>query len=328
MSVRNSYCCQNPGNTRPSTSCGRTPWYAKVLRPLAFFVVTSMLAMSVSHLCDKYSASNSFKIIKADLSNLRAHLNTLSMEVRNVMETRAELRIKLKEVACVAPKISEAIFRLRNEVSEEMGLHTKTLLKALSPETVRDLVKSELETYDADKTGRTDYALESSGGTILSTRNTETYLAGAPVLTLFGIPIVEQKNNPRAIIQTGVLPGECWAFKGNSGSVVIKLLGLVYISGVSLEHISASISPTGDTSTAPRDFCVWGLEDVNDSEGFLLGHFTYDNQGPPVQYFEVENKPRKAYEIVELTVHSNSGNPEFTCIYRIRVHGTPYQKEK
>lgn len=44
-----------------------------------------------------------------------------------------------------------------------MGLHTKTLLKALSPESVRDMVRCEIETYDADKTGRTDYALETSG---------------------------------------------------------------------------------------------------------------------------------------------------------------------
>lgn len=35
--------------------------------------------MSISHLCDKYSASASFKLIKADLGNLRAHLETLSV---------------------------------------------------------------------------------------------------------------------------------------------------------------------------------------------------------------------------------------------------------
>lgn len=48
-------------------------------------------------------------------------------------------------------------------VATEMSLHTKNLLKALSPETVKNMVRNELQTYDADKTGRTDYALESSG---------------------------------------------------------------------------------------------------------------------------------------------------------------------
>ncbi|KYQ53201.1 SUN domain-containing protein 2 [Trachymyrmex zeteki] len=271
-------------------------------------------------------------MIKADLGNLRSHLGTLSLEVKNVMEMRDELNSKLKEVGSVIPKMSEAILNLRNEVSEvfnislrvttEMSLHTKNLLKALSPETVRNMVKNELQTYDADKTGRTDYALESSGGAILSTRDTESYSTGAPVLNLFGIPLCQQQNTPRAVIQIGVLPGECWAFKGSSGSVVIRLLGHVHVSGVSLEHISSLISPTGETATAPKDFSVWGLSDLDDKKPFSFGSFIYDNTGSPLQYFEVQNRAKKVYDIIEVKVHSNSGNPEYTCIYRIRVHGT------
>nr|XP_033189619.1 SUN domain-containing protein 1-like isoform X2 [Bombus vancouverensis nearcticus] len=304
MNVRNTYCCAN-GGTCPAAilnSSRQSPWYCKFIKPFVFCIITSLLAMSVSHLCDKYSASTTFKIIRSDLVNLRTHLNTLSMEVKNVMETRDDLK--------------------------RMEQHTKTLLKVMSPETVRELVKSELQTYDADKTGRTDYALGTSGGAILSTRKTETYSAGAPVLKLFGIPICQQQNTPHAIIQTSVLPGECWAFKGNSGSVVIQLLGFVHVSGVSLEHIPQSISPTGETSTAPKQFSILGLTSVDDTNSFFFGEFTYDNTGPPVQYFEVQNKPKKAYEIIELKVHSNSGNNEYTCIYRIRVHGTLSKKSR
>ncbi|XP_048266528.1 tetratricopeptide repeat protein 39C-like [Bombus affinis] len=330
MNVRNTYCCAN-GGTCPAAilnSSRQSPWYCKFIKPFVFCIITSLLAMSVSHLCDKYSASTTFKIIRSDLVNLRTHLNTLSMEVKNVMETRDDLKSKLKEVGYVIPKMSEAILYLRNEVSEGMEQHTKALLKVMSPETVRELVKSELQTYDADKTGRTDYALGTSGGAILSTRKTETYSAGAPVLKLFGIPICQQQNTPHAIIQTSVLPGECWAFKGSSGSVVIQLLGFVHVSGVSLEHIPQSISPTGETSTAPRQFSILGLTSVDDTNSFFFGEFTYDNTGPPVQYFEVQNKPKKAYEIIELKVHSNSGNNEYTCIYRIRVHGTLSKKSR
>ncbi|XP_043513139.1 SUN domain-containing protein 3-like, partial [Frieseomelitta varia] len=324
MNVRNTYCCAN-GGTCPAAilnSSRQSPWYCKFIKPFVFCIITSLLAMSVSHLCDKYSASTTFKIIRSDLVNLRAHLNTLSLEVKNVIETRDDLKRKLKEVGYVIPKMSEAIHYLRNEVSEGMEQHTKALLKAMSPETVRELVRIELQTYDADKTGRTDYALATSGGAILSTRNTETYSAGAPVLKLFGIPICQQQNTPHAIIQTGVLPGECWAFKGSSGSVVIQLLGFVYVSGVSLEHIPQSISPTGETSTAPKDFSILGLTNVDDTNPFFFGEFTYDNTAPSVQYFEVQNKAKIPYEIIELKVHSNSGNNEYTCIYRIRVHGT------
>lgn len=119
----------------------------------------------------------------------------------------------------------------------------------------------------------------SAGGEILSTRDTELYSTGASVLNLFGTPRCQQQNTPRAVIQvtryiisisywpwsihqTGVLPGECWAFKGSNGNVVIRLLGYIHVSGVSLEHISPVISPTGETDTAPRNFSVWVCDHV------------------------------------------------------------------
>lgn len=44
-----------------------------------------------------------------------------------------------------------------------------------------------------------------TGGSILSTRNTEDYTAGSPGLTLFGIPICIQQNTPRAVIQVAAI---------------------------------------------------------------------------------------------------------------------------
>lgn len=51
-------------------------------------------------------------------------------------------------------------------------------------------------------------------------------------------------NGARAIIQPGALPGECWAFRGFKGEAMIRLMGSVEISGVSLEHISPQLSHT------------------------------------------------------------------------------------
>ncbi|KOX72818.1 SUN domain-containing protein 1 [Melipona quadrifasciata] len=257
----------------------------------------------ISKYCLRRLNSYELKIVNTFRKIVRM-LRMIHLEVKNVIETRDDLKGKLKEVGHVIPKMSEAIHYLRNEVSEGMEQHTRALLKAMSPETVRELVRSELQTYDADKTGRTDYALATSGGAILSTRNTETYSAGAPVLKLFGIPICQQQNTPHAVIQTGVLPGECWAFKGSSGSVVIQLLGLVHVSGVSLEHIPQSISPTGETSTAPKDFSILGLTDVDDTNPFFFGEFTYDNTAPPVQYFEVQVS-NMAHSARQRFFHSN-----------------------
>ncbi|XP_024938657.1 SUN domain-containing protein 1-like [Cephus cinctus] len=272
MSHQNSYCCFNAGNYQQAPYCQTTSWYRKLLKPFAFSIITAILAMSVSHLCDKYSASSSFMSIKSELEYVRSHLSTLMIEVKSIRESHEDLKNKLLEMACVIPKLSDTMLKLKNEVAEE---------------NLSNLVRHELEIYDADKTGRTDYALESSGGAILSTRDTVTSSQGIPALSLFGVPLC-QKNTPRAVIQSGVLPGECWGFKGSAGSVVIKLLKPIYVSGVSLEHIPQSISPTGETSAAPKNFSLWGLKHLDDKEPFLFGNFIYDNDSSPVQYFKVK----------------------------------------
>lgn len=71
---------------------------------------------------------------------------------------------------------------------------------------IKELVKDVLGQYDADKTGLTDFALASAGGSIVSTRNTETYTAGAPWWSLYGVPLCSYAKSPRTIIQVNSKP--------------------------------------------------------------------------------------------------------------------------
>ena len=64
-----------------------------------------------------------------------------------------------------------------------------------------DIAKRELALYDADKTGKFDFALESAGGSVVSTKCTEAYTVRAARLTVLGVPLWYPANNPRAIIQ-------------------------------------------------------------------------------------------------------------------------------
>lgn len=59
------------------------------------------------------------------------------------------------------------------------------------------------------------------------------------------------------MLQPGVHPGECWAFSGSQGFLVIHLSGLVQITAFSLEHIPRSLAPHGRIDSAPKDFTVW-----------------------------------------------------------------------
>ncbi|XP_049759021.1 SUN domain-containing protein 1 isoform X4 [Elephas maximus indicus] len=187
----------------------------------------------------------------------------------------------------------------------------------------RIIVNNALKLYSQDKTGMVDFALESGGGSILSTRCSETYETKTALISLFGIPLWYFSQSPRVVIQPDIYPGNCWAFKGSQGYLVVRLSMAIYPTTFTLEHIPKTLSPTGNISSAPKDFAVYGLESEYQEEGQLLGQFTYDQDGESLQMFHTLKRPEKAFQIVELRIFSNWGHLEYTCLYRFRVHGDP-----
>ncbi|XP_037945983.1 uncharacterized protein LOC119678297 isoform X2 [Teleopsis dalmanni] len=218
----------------------------------------------------------------------------------------------------------EIILTVETRHKESADMLRGELRSALSEQEVRKIVKSVLAIYDADKTGLVDFALESAGGQILSTRCTESYQTKSAQISVFGIPLWYPTNTPRVAISPNVQPGECWAFQGFPGFLVLKLNSLVYITGFTLEHIPKTLSPTAAIESAPRNFTVWGLEHEKDQEPVLFGEYEYVDNDASLQYFPVQNLTiKRPYEIVELRIESNHGNPQYTCLYRFRVHGKP-----
>ncbi|XP_021575494.2 SUN domain-containing protein 1 isoform X10 [Ictidomys tridecemlineatus] len=196
-------------------------------------------------------------------------------------------------------------------------------VSGITEEQVRVLVNKALKLYSQDKTGMVDFALESGGGSILSTRCSETYETKTALLSLFGIPLWYFSQSPRVVIQPDIYPGNCWAFKGSQGYLVVRLSMKIHPTIFTVEHIPKTLSPTGNISSAPKDFAVYGLENEYQEEGQPLGQFTYDQEGESLQMFHAPERPDKAFQILELRILSNWGHPEYTCLYRFRVHGEP-----
>ncbi|XP_017539715.2 SUN domain-containing protein 1 isoform X3 [Pygocentrus nattereri] len=196
----------------------------------------------------------------------------------------------------------------------------------LSEENVQLIVKNALKLYSQDRIGLVDYALESGGGSVLSTRCSETYETKTALMSLFGLPLWYFSQSPRVVIQPDVHPGNCWAFRGSHGYLVIRLSMKIIPTAFSLEHIPKTLSPTGNISSAPRNFTVYGLDDEQQEEGQVLGRYVYQEDGEPLQTYPVKENGTNAYQIIELRVLSNWGHPEYTCLYRFRVHGKPTQQ--
>ncbi|NXC37150.1 SUN5 protein, partial [Campylorhamphus procurvoides] len=124
-----------------------------------------------------------------------------------------------------------------------------------------------------------------------------------------------------------VSPGRCWSFKGHQGQVVIRLPARVHLTAITVQHITKDVSPSGTVISAPKDITVFvsllgNSVDADGKEECLLGTFTYHVEKEPMQTFPLKNVLRpRAFSYVKLLVRSNWGNPWYTCIYRVQVHG-------
>ncbi|KAL7833996.1 hypothetical protein AOLI_G00289560 [Acnodon oligacanthus] len=205
------------------------------------------------------------------------------------------------------------VWRAVGETLHEEGAGAVTI------KDVEQIVHRALTLYRADGVGMADYALESSGASVI--KSSETYHTRTAYLSLFGVPLLSRSESPRTVTQPDLYPGKCWAFRGSEGFLVISLSYPVQITHVTLEHVPRVLSPTGNISSAPKDFAVYGVTKENAKH---LGTFTYDQDGEPIQTFKHPDSPSEVYRLVELRILSNWGHPEYTCVYRFRVHGQPW----
>lgn len=249
-------------------------------------------------------------------ARLGEHRRSLQAE----LVATARMASEAQRQALEAQKIAQAVVAERQRSQQLVPPSTSV---TVGMDEVTRVVKGMLDKYAADKTGLPDYALESAGGSVVNTRCTDTYTERSPKYYMFGLPLWTFYRTAREAITPGMHPGECWAFRGSQGHLVVKLAQRIKVTAFSVEHIPRSLVSFGDTSSAPKDFQMWGLDSETDTTGRLLGTYTYDAEADPLQYFIVQDPEPAVYEYVEMKILSNHGNLEYTCLYRLRVHGEP-----
>lgn len=188
-----------------------------------------------------------------------------------------------------------------------------------------------------------------------------SWFSKAPLLERVGA----EGQPPVIALVPDVTPGMCWAFAGSEGTLGISLARRILVSKISLEHTPPSISHDQSIS-APRDVTVWGIVErpndvkrlteyrrrrsqfgVEDEEGeedsilpapippsdrhLLLSSFTYDVLASKmIQSFPTSREAEQLnipIAIVQVQIHSNHGKKDYTCLYRVRVHGNEWTLE-
>ncbi|XP_027621506.1 SUN domain-containing protein 3 isoform X2 [Tupaia chinensis] len=159
-------------------------------------------------------------------------------------------------------------------------------------EEMSNLVNYVLKKVREDQVQMADYALKSAGASIIEAGTSESYKNNKAKLYWHGIGFLNYEMPPDIILQPDVHPGKCWAFPGSQGHTLIKLARKIIPTAVTIEHISEKVSPSGNITSAPKEFSVYGITKKCEGEEIFLGQFIYNKTGTTVQTFGLQ--PQKA----------------------------------
>lgn len=208
--------------------------------------------------------------------------------------------------------------------------------------------------FSKDKIALRDFALHTGGGDIISSLTSRTHVEKSRIGPIMSIG--QANHSPSMALHPSLYIGDCWPFSGSQGTLGVTLSRRITPSSVTIDH--AAMEVTLDPTTAPKDILVWGIADspvnrikaaaykehikrvTNDSPRYRsfegskfaphatvipLAAFTYDiHHSQNIQTFPVFDTARAlGMDLLQVIfeVQSNWGNSEFTCIYRVRIHG-------
>ena len=108
---------------------------------------------------------------------------------------------------------------------------------------------------------------------------------------------------------------------GTSGKLTIKLPTKISINAISVDHIPKNEAL--NIQSAPRMFRIYGrVSEETWREKTLLGQGAYSLEDGALysQTFPFSTKSIPV-QFVTFEVLNNHGHQDFTCVYRVRVHG-------
>jgi hypothetical protein len=186
-----------------------------------------------------------------------------------------------------------------------------------------------------------DYSSLSAGGRTIEELTSPTYSPsrkGPAIWSIFSRG-TRATNPPTLALTSGIEPGQCWAFPGDSGRLGIQLSQAIQVSNLTVGHASLS-----SATSAPKNVTLWGLKPADSDFCTSLGdvgkprpnigsrycgvHLVsgiYEpSQSTPYQNFtaRMDSLSLGYFDHMIVEVSGNWGHPTYTCIYRIQIYGT------
>ncbi|XP_069907395.1 sperm-associated antigen 4 protein isoform X1 [Oryctolagus cuniculus] len=251
--------------------------------------------------------SKSFLSLLFQVLSLLLSLTGDALEPKEML-TLSEYHERVRSQGQQLQQLQAELDRLHKEVSSVRSANSERVAKLVFQRLNEDFVR------------KPDYALSSVGASIDLEKTSQDYEDANTAYFWKRFSFWNYARPPTVILEPDVFPGNCWAFEGDQGQVVIRLPGRVQLSDITLQHPPPSVAHTGGANSAPRDFAVFGLQ-VDDETEVFLGKFTFDVKKSEIQTFHLQNEPPAAFPKVKIQILSNWGHPRFTCLYRVRAHG-------
>jgi hypothetical protein len=128
--------------------------------------------------------------VKSVIDELNARYVAILAKLQEQTEKTAELSSKQQQTYQ-----QEEEFAMKSRLKETFSD------EHVSFKTLEEYVHKTFQLYHADRTGKTDFASESIGGSILFTKCTENYVDNSRWFTVFDFPITRINVSPRVVIQ-------------------------------------------------------------------------------------------------------------------------------
>ena len=162
----------------------------------------------MSGLAEKLKQELDKKLVSKD--DLDQRIQNLETDTQDKLVTYTN-SVKEETKVDIEKLVNSKIVELKNSldmdsmfpVSPAPGVNVSTPVKemdrvdSVDKVDVRKIVHEALTKYDADKTGLFDFALETAGGSVVTTKCTEPYQLTSAVMSVWGIPFWWDTNSPR-----------------------------------------------------------------------------------------------------------------------------------